>query len=101
MKIAIENFLNRNIVIAMRRAGYLMLGDYEEGGELSFVKKINIHNYPRFHVYLKINSDDKTLIINLHLDQKKPTYQKARDHGADYEGVRVEQEIERLKSLLK
>lgn len=101
MKIVIENFLNRNIVMAMRRAGYLMLGEYDEGGELSFVKKIDIHNYPRFHVYLKMNQDEEILIINLHLDQKKPTYEQAKDHGADYEGVLIEQEMERLKTLLK
>ncbi|MFH1643523.1 MAG: hypothetical protein ABH967_02780 [Patescibacteria group bacterium] len=101
MKIVIENFLNRNIVMALRRAGYIMLGEYDEGAKLSFVKKLDLNYYPRFHVYLKINHDDSVLTLDLHLDQKKPVYETTPDHGAEYEGVLIEQEMERLKSLLK
>ena len=43
----------------------------------------------------------KNVIINLHLDQKRPRYQGTKAHNAEYDGEAIEQEIVRLKSLLK
>jgi len=55
--------------------------------------------YPRFHIYLEQNEDN--IVINLHLDQKKPSYKGAKAHNAEYDGIAVENEAERLKQFFE
>ncbi len=81
-----------------RQAGYVYIIDRNDGQE-SFVRAIARGLYPRFHLYLDEQPDKITL--NLHLDQKKPSYAGAHAHNAEYEGEVVEMEIERLKGLSK
>jgi hypothetical protein len=45
------------------------------------------------------NLEDR-IVFNLHLDQKKASYEGAPRHNAEYEGEAVENEIERLKGFL-
>ena len=52
-----------------------------------------------FHIYLE--EDDPDLILNLHLDQKRPSYEGATAHSGEYEGKIIEDEIERIKQILK
>ena len=77
----------------MRTAGY-----YPKNG-LSFVREIGGLRYPRFHIYL--DQDKDNIVINLHLDQKKPRYKGAKAHNAEYDGKVVEDEAERLKQFFQ
>ncbi len=97
--------------------------------ELVFIRPIGSSKsgYPRFHIYVsretphllrtalsaknKVSPQkvrDETLrpgsgqaiIINLHLDQKKPIYRGTPAHSAEYEGRVVEKEAERIKKII-
>jgi len=86
--------------------------------EVSIVRQLTKNDYPRFHLYIKIISDDQnkgksfvtsapqdkwrlnTLIFNLHLDQKKPLYKGSSAHSGEYDSDLVENEAERIKRLL-
>ena len=101
MRFVLENFSGGNIVMLMRKVGYFLLGEYRENQELNFVNPIGINNYPRFHIYLRVRLVTKELVFNLHLDQKKPVYKKASDHGAEYEGEAIKREAERISQILQ
>ena len=64
---------------------------------MSFARRITGRDYPRFHVYAR--TEGSTLIINLHLDQKKPTYNGSRAHSGEYEGELIEAEANRITNL--
>ncbi len=87
-----------NLPTALRRAGYKPEGSDERTGELKFVKSITGTPYPRFHIYCRQESD--TASCNLHLDQKRPSYEGSSAHSGEYDGALVETEVERIKSLL-
>jgi hypothetical protein len=104
----------------MRRAGY---GYQKEGsGELAFVRRVSGSPFPRFHAYVmegvssRVGTPNQSLqlaaptlesgragslqlVINLHVDQKAPTYQQGRAHAGEYDGPLVEQEAARLRGL--
>ena len=83
----------------MRQAGYHPQETGEERpGESSFVHRLSAADYPRFHAYVKLSGQE--LIINLHLDQKKPIYKGTSAHSGEYESVLVEKEAERIKMLV-
>lgn len=81
----------------IRRAGYGYLED-RRTGNASYVRHLGRSLYPRFHLYL--NEDGSKIILNLHLDQKRPSYSGAPMHNAEYEGEVVEREMERIRALL-
>ncbi|MCH7552279.1 hypothetical protein IIB49_02720, partial [Patescibacteria group bacterium] len=54
--------------------------------------------YPRFHIYAKEQED--TASLNIHLDQKQPSYEGSSAHSGEYEGSLIEQEVERIQSLV-
>lgn len=83
----------------MRRAGYAEFND-PNTGQTSYVRRLTRDFYPRFHAYVQQDRDNQWF-VNLHLDQKKPSYQGAHAHNADYEGTRVEAEAARLEGLIK
>ena len=87
-----------NIVGAMRRCGYVPDGQDEKTGELRFYRSIRGGRYPRFHIYCSV-SDEKA-ILNLHLDQKQPSYAGSSAHSGEYDGPLVEAETGRIKDLL-
>ncbi len=89
-----ENLLN-----LARKIGYFFLK--QERDELSFIKPLERSGYPRFHLYLKQNSENREIIFNLHLDQKRPVYKNAPAHSAEYESPLVEREAKRIKQTLK
>jgi len=95
MRFTLPGPIKDNIHGLMRKIGYHYQGQSQQ--EYSFVRPPR--GYPRFHVYLK--EDDEDLILNLHLDQKRPSYQGATAHSGEYEGKIVEDEIERIKQTLK
>ena len=83
----------------MRRAGYSVFNN-PNSGISSYTKRLTRDYYPRFHVYIEIDKD-KRQFINLHLDQKKPSYPGAHAHSGEYEGGQVEPEGQRLAGLIK
>ncbi len=76
-----------NIARALRRAGYRHQHDN------SFVRVLDASGYPRFHIY--VNND----AVSIHLDQKKPVYETAHDHAAEYDGEVIESEVKRIIDL--
>lgn len=86
-----------NVYNLMRKAGY---HPHETGeGETSFVRRLNGSDYPRFHIYVSRETQDSEVIINLHLDQKKPIYKGTAAHSGEYEGELVEKEMGRIKQV--
>ena len=95
MRIKLENF-NKNVQSFVRDCGYRPLAMTIDG-ELNCVRPLAGQNYPRFHCYIK--EENGALLINLHLDQKKPSYEGSSAHSGEYEGEIVESEAERIKSI--
>ncbi len=95
MKFNIKN-PKENIVTLLRRIGYYPLSKNKE--EINCVRSLGSSGYPRFHIYLQV--ENKNLIFNLHLDQKKPVYKGAPAHAGEYEGEIVAKEAERIKQIL-
>jgi hypothetical protein len=96
MQIKINNF-RENPASFFRRIGYVFLR--REGEEINFVRPLARSGYPRFHAFAKLSGGD--LAINIHLDQKKATYGKARRHHGEYgESEILKEETERIKNLV-
>jgi hypothetical protein len=87
---------NRNLETLAREIGYKPIGTTEKG-ELNCVRPLGA-SYPRFHIYLK--ETPEIITCNLHLDQKKPSYEGATAHSGDYESDTVRAEVERIKDIL-
>lgn len=86
-----------NMISLGRKIGYILLRTSPEN-EFNFIRQIHGNNYPRFHLY--IIEDGEKYIFNLHLDQKKPSYEGSRAHSGEHDGEAVEKEAERIKTLL-
>ena len=83
--------------VVLRRAGYVPFRD-PRSGEESYVRRLGTHFYPRFHLY--VEEPDGQLRLNLHLDQKQPSYHGFKKHSGEYDGQVVEAEAERLYTAL-
>jgi hypothetical protein len=81
----------------IRRIGYRPLGRTPKG-ELNCVRPLG-GDYPRFHIYLQEEGDLFT--FNLHLDQKKPSYEGTSAHGGEYDGETVRVEMLRVQEIIK
>ena len=99
MKIPLPFNFPENHMAFMRQAGYAPFAD-PNTGITSYVKRLRGDFYPRFHVYIETNKDHQ-VTVNLHLDQKKPSYAGAHAHNAEYEGGAVDIEGRRLVGLIK
>ncbi len=82
----------------MRRAGYGFERKNPTRAKTLLAGGCGADQYPKFHVYAHKEGD--TLFVNLHLDQKKPTYAGVTAHSGEYDGEIVEQEAERIKALI-
>lgn len=91
------NNLKYNLTEFVRRLGYHPIARTERG-ELNCVRPLQGQNYPRFHMYLV--ETPEVLTFNIHLDQKKPSYEGSTAHGGDYEGEVVRDEVERIKEII-
>ncbi len=92
MKIHIQkNDLKENLYNFLRKCGYAPFHD-------SYVKVLSASGYPRFHIYT--SQTDSQHILNLHLDQKRPSYGKETAHSGEYDGKVVEKEAERIEDLV-
>ncbi len=100
MKIILnKSRLNINPDDFLRRCGYGMINSYHTG-KTSYVRRFTRDHYPRFHLYYEDLSD--RIIFDLHLDQKQASYQGAEHaHNAEHDGPVVEEEIDRLKNVLR
>jgi hypothetical protein len=94
MTLRLNNFA-QNPVDFMRSCGYAF--ERETGDESSCMRRITGHDYPRYHAYIK--KEGAAMIINLHIDQKKPSYAGSRAHNGEYDGDLVEREISRIQDL--
>jgi len=92
------NNINKNIVNVARLIGYLII-DTKENNEYNLVRKLTFNNYPRFHLYIKQRG--ASLLINLHLDQKKPSYKGSHAHSGEYFGPSLDEEADRIKNILE
>lgn len=99
MKIYLPFSFNQNLRMFLRRAGYNEFND-PNTGQSSYTKRLSRDYYPRFHLYIDQDKDNR-IFFNLHLDQKKPSYPGASSHNAEYDGKLVEQEASRLQGLIK
>lgn len=98
MRFTIEN-ISDNPTTALRRAGYTYQHRTDQN-ELSFVRVMGQGGYPRFHMYVLL--DGHTLKISFHIDHKKHTYgDNTRHHGEYEESPTLEQEANRVKSIVK
>lgn len=97
MQIKFEKFKIPNSEKAILRCGYAKIID-RRMGKTSYAKRIHRDFYPRFHVYIKEESN--SVIFDLHLDQKRPIYEGVTAHSGEYDGEVVEREGERIRKFL-
>lgn len=103
MQLVIKN-ISVNPVSALRKAGYHFERALNDTREVSAARTIDRNPFPRFHIYAMLQEGKggtKNLAINLHLDQKKPSYRGTAAHSGEYDGALVEAELERIRSILQ
>ncbi len=83
--------------VLMQSIGYFEFHD-PNTGEMSYVRRLATNFYPRFHVYIELTPDH--LRLNLHLDQKKPSYAGFTKHNGEYDGPTIDKEADRIYGLL-
>jgi len=87
---------NRNL---MRRVGFFENFD-RNTGEVSYIRRLSRQAYyPRYHVYLN-EAQTGERIINLHIDQKRPSYSNTTAHSGEYNSPVVQSEGNRIKFIL-
>ncbi len=64
----------------------------------SFIRRLGTGLYPRYHAYVK--SEPDRLIIDLHLDQKKVSYEGQKAHSGEYGGELLVQEKLRIQQYI-
>lgn len=98
MDLIISNSFQDNEVQLMRKIGYFPFYDRNTKRNSYLRQLTNSQNFPRFHIYLKVQSNK--LIINLHLDQKKASYHGYKMHSGEGDSEAVLNELNRLKKIL-
>lgn len=88
-----------NILTVMRRCGYAPEGADESTGELKWTRPLMGRRYPRFHIYSKTSPDNTQTVLELHLDQKQPSYQGTAAHSGEYDGPVVTTEARRIQQI--
>lgn len=81
----------------LRQAGYAYIRDRHTGQD-SFVRRLSKNYYPRFHMYPSHMGEN--VVFNLHLDQKRVSYDGANAHNGEYDSEVVVREMERLKEII-
>ncbi|NQU77324.1 hypothetical protein HQ544_01355 [Candidatus Falkowbacteria bacterium] len=81
----------------LRQAGYSIFRD-PNTQETSYTRRLASGFYPRFHIYVN-QEDPQGLILNLHLDQKKASYEGQKAHSGEYDSDLVKQEAERIQTF--
>jgi hypothetical protein len=91
-----KSSLKENSVQLMRAAGYIFKRGIV-GEEMSFERPLETSGFPKFHIYL--TEDQNNIYLNLHLDQKRPSYAGTSAHSGEYDGDLLAEEIDRIKRL--
>lgn len=99
MKIKINKKNDLDIVKLIKRCGYAEFKD-RQSGQTSFIHRLGPYFYPRFHIYIQKETKNE-ITLNLHLDQKRPSYPGCPAHSGEYTGQTVEEEAERIKNYIK
>lgn len=86
----------KNLPARLRAAGYHRELN-RKTGEFSYHHSPSGNRFPRFHLYIEEEADGWT--INLHLDQKAPSYEGSAAHSGEYDGEIVEAEAERIRKV--
>ena len=81
----------------VRKCGYGEIYD-KKMDRISYVKRLRQEHFPRFHMY--INSEDP-LELDLHLDQKKASYEGSTMHSGDYDSQVVRDEAYRIWQIVE
>lgn len=81
----------------LRRCGYGKIYD-KRSDQTSYTRRLGREHYPRFHCY--INSEDP-LILSLHIDQKRVSYEGQTAHSGDYTSDLVKQELIRIAKTIE
>lgn len=98
MKLAFTDSYNKNIKELLRQAGYHPFVDPNTRKQ-SYVRTLQGGSYyPRFHIYVEII--DGGFQVDLHLDQKKPSY-GGKAHAGEYDGPVVEEEGGRISRWME
>lgn len=97
MKLELPKSQINNPLYVLRRAGYAYSTD-PITRESSYMLRLTGELYPRFHLYVEEKPDK--IILNLHLDQKKPSYGSGPAHAGEYSGPMVEKEMKRIESWI-
>lgn len=79
----------------IKRCGYAL---WKGKDGPSYVHRLGSTHYPRFHVYLV--RGDNYFEVDLHLDQKQPSYGGTSAHSGEYDGPTVEAEAQRITAQI-
>ena len=79
----------------LEEAGYHAFVD-PNTQKTSYIMRVSTGFYPRYHVYIQMRNN-RTCIVDLHIDQKKASYEGYTAHAGEYEGALVEEELMRLQ----
>ena len=97
MRLTFEN-ITENPTNLLRRVGY-SFQRHADAGEMSFIRPCARSGFPRFHVYSSM--EGTTLLISIHLDQKKETYGKdVRHHGEYEDDGALKKEVEGIREMI-
>ncbi len=93
----------QNLSVLMRRAGYAPDPWNSHEKNPSFLRPLARAGYPRFHIYATLTEGDASARLNLHLDQKKASYEGsgAHAHSGEYDGALVENEARRIHETFR
>jgi hypothetical protein len=69
------------------------------GQASSFIRRLGRLSYPRFHIYFK--EVGHIVEVNLHLDQKAPSYEGVAAHSGEYDNPLLIAEAEKIKKIVE
>ena len=98
MKLKFTSQYQYTPIILMRKCGYMQIAS-RKTGQVSYARRFGVGHYPRFHVY--IDPLDDGFQVNLHLDQKEPSYGSHTAHNGEYDGEVVEREGDRVRQIIE
>jgi hypothetical protein len=97
-RVSVEEIGELNIERFLRTLGWAQIYD-RRGDKYSYVKRLSRDFYPRLHLYVKQYPDN--YVFDIHLDQKKASYEGHSAHSGEYEGEIVTNATETIKSALR
>ncbi len=98
MKIKLTKKYKFNPEYILRKCGYGKIVSKKDG-QVSFARRLSPNLYPRFHAY--VQESEQGIVVNLHLDQKQPSYGEHTAHSGEYDGEVVEEEGGRIERWFK